>query len=218
MYVTVLSGSLLDSLGNVLERPRNVVLFLGQSMPQVSVYFVSVVLSKGLLTLPLSALRPVSFAIWSWRTLKDPAYEAPLTEESRAASSYYCQELPDVLLVFTICVTFAPLAPLILFAGAVFFGAALLHYRFRALYAWSAPFQGQGQFFSFFLSQALGVMPICVITLLAALALKQGFWQAFALLPLLVFLLAFGNRARSQQRFGEKLPLKLARQLDEEFA
>merc|ERR1712226_2529 len=53
MYVTVLSGSLLDVLGNVLERPLNVMNFLGGSLPQVSIYFLSVVLSKGLLTRPL---------------------------------------------------------------------------------------------------------------------------------------------------------------------
>merc|ERR1712098_788530 len=67
MYVTVLSGSLLDSLGKVLERPHSVVQFLGESLPQVSVYFLSVVLSKGLLTLPMTALRPLAFAAWTWQ-------------------------------------------------------------------------------------------------------------------------------------------------------
>merc|ERR1719330_866132 len=139
-------------------------------MPQVSVYFLSVVVSKALLTLPVSLLR--LGVVWKLarRCLaarrgseEGVAVEDP--HDERYVAINYGRMLPDILLVFTICVTFAPLAPLIVLAGATFFGLALPVYRFGALYAWRAPFQGQGRFFSFFFKQALGVLPASVLIL-----------------------------------------------------
>jgi len=180
-----------------------------------------VVLSKGLLTLPLAALRPEAFFAWAWHSFfrGAPSIEgAPppwaATDDDRFVTVNYGAELPDVLLVFTICVAFAPLAPLVVLAGALFFGVALLTYRFGALYSWRAPFQGQARFFSFFISQALGVMPVSVLTLLAALALNGGYMQALALTPLLGGSLAFANGALAQNRVLERVPLTVAKELD----
>lgn len=218
MYVTVLSGSLLDSLGNVLMQPRSVLLFVGQSMPQVSVYFLSVVISKALLTLPVSLLRPG--AVWTLlrRCLgwSGGSEGIPVEEprDGRYIAINYGRTLPDVLLVFTICVTFAPLAPLIVLAGAMFFGLALPVYRFGALYAWRAPFQGQGHCFSFFFTQALSVLPASVLILCAALTLQGGYAQAFSLLPLLCGTIYFQKGALANLQSQSRLPLTLAQELD----
>merc|ERR1712039_731623 len=83
----------------------------------------------------------------------------------------YSKEVPELLLVFTICVIYAPLAPLVIPAGAVFFWMALVTQRFAALYMWRPSFQSQGNFFSFFLTQAVSMMLLAVLALLAALVL-----------------------------------------------
>eukprot|EP00401_Gymnodinium_catenatum_P009023 CAMPEP_0117604768 /NCGR_PEP_ID=MMETSP0784-20121206/78854_1 /TAXON_ID=39447 /ORGANISM="" /LENGTH=292 /DNA_ID=CAMNT_0005407803 /DNA_START=137 /DNA_END=1011 /DNA_ORIENTATION=+ len=204
MYITVLSGSVLDSVGQSWQRPRQIILFLGQAVPRVSSFFLSVVLSKALLTMPLLALRPGALLRAPWAT----------SEEEYFVAVDYGSKLPDLLLVFTVCVAYAPLAPLLILAGAVFFAVALFTFRFGALYTWQQRFQSQGSFFHFFLRQVVSVLPVAVLTLIAALMLLRGYAQAVLLLPLLGFTLVFRNWLLGQLEAHVRLPLQLAQELD----
>ena len=57
IYITVTAGSLWTSLADILERPSNVLHLLGESLPTVNGYFVSLLVTKILAGLPIVFLR-----------------------------------------------------------------------------------------------------------------------------------------------------------------
>jgi hypothetical protein len=57
IYITVTAGSLWTSLADILERPSNVLELLGESLPIVNGYFVSLLVTKILAGLPIVFLR-----------------------------------------------------------------------------------------------------------------------------------------------------------------
>lgn len=219
LYVTVLSGSVFDAVGQTVQQPKELVIFLGKSLPQVSVFFLALVLSKGMLTLPLKALRPLTTLLWLLRCLREGLHTVrdSIRAPEHCSDCYpvdYGELLPDLLLVFSLCLVYAPIAPLMLVAGAVFFSVAVLTFRFGAVYVWRQPFQSQGSFFRFFMVNAVSLLPVAVLTLVATLVLQRGFAQAAALLPLLAAALAFGRGTLAGLSAQARVPLELARKLD----
>ena len=67
VYITVTAGSILDSLGEIVEHPSSILAILGKSLPNVVGYFVTFIVTKILAGLPLILLR--SGALVSWRIL-----------------------------------------------------------------------------------------------------------------------------------------------------
>ena len=57
IYITVTAGSLWTSLADILERPSQVLELLGESLPTVNGYFVSLLVTKMLAGLPIVFLR-----------------------------------------------------------------------------------------------------------------------------------------------------------------
>ena len=57
VYITVTAGSILDSLGEIVEHPTSILAILGKSLPNVVGYFVTFIMTKILAGLPLILLR-----------------------------------------------------------------------------------------------------------------------------------------------------------------
>jgi len=225
LYITVLSGSILGSLGGFLDHPRELVLFLGRSVPRVSVYFLSVLLSKAMLTMPVSFLRLDALLAWARRrvwegreALKEDETPWATREEDCYVAVDYGKEVCDLLFAYTISFFYATLSPALLLASSLYFLVALVFYRFGGLYSWRPGFQSQGSFFVFFLSEAASMLPIGVVLLLGALLLLKAYMPALALVPLGCGTLAFRNWMLSRLEVNSRLPLKVAQELDKQMA
>jgi hypothetical protein len=57
IFITVTAGSILDSLGEIVEHPGNMLAILGKSLPNVVGYFATFIMTKILAGLPLILLR-----------------------------------------------------------------------------------------------------------------------------------------------------------------
>lgn len=57
IYISVTAGSILDSLGEIVEHPSNILAILGKSLPNVVGYFATFIMTKILAGLPLILLR-----------------------------------------------------------------------------------------------------------------------------------------------------------------
>lgn len=230
--VTVLSGSVSNSLSamlQMLDQPTSLLWELGQSLPQVAVYFLATVLSSALVVGPVSLLRLPLLAQLMWavatrrlrRLLRLPAVE---TEKSQflAAAAEDCLDTPPMaadlsalLLVLLVCVTYAALAPLIIVAGALFFALRWLVLALRYLYVHVPRFDSGGAFWYLLWDQAIMALFLGDVATLAAVALRSGYAQLPFLLPLPLLPVAF--RLRAEFRFAEpsrRLSLRAARTLD----
>ncbi len=57
IFITVTAGSILDSLGEIVEHPGNILAILGKSLPNVVGYFATFIMTKILAGLPMILLR-----------------------------------------------------------------------------------------------------------------------------------------------------------------
>ncbi|KAL7533875.1 hypothetical protein ACHAXR_005499 [Thalassiosira sp. AJA248-18] len=57
IFITVTAGSILDSLGEIIEHPSNILAILGKSLPNVVGYFATFVMTKVFAGLPIILLR-----------------------------------------------------------------------------------------------------------------------------------------------------------------
>lgn len=187
VYVINMSGSWLVAMQDIFDSPKNVLSLLAGSLPQVAVYFFSLVMARVGISLPLLLLRP-----WAWGSL-------PLAARSRdspVAAGLEAPEPPppvrcalgsqaaDTALVLVIGLTYSFIAPAILPACALYFGLASLVYRWLFANVYEPEFDGGGViWFDLFNSVLLGLLLGTLSLLGLALAYADSA-QFLALVPL----------------------------------
>lgn len=95
IFITVTAGSILDSLGEIVEHPSNILAILGKSLPNVVGYFATFIMTKILAGLPMIMLRfgPLARMIF----IKLCFREKYLTE-AEIQEAYYPQRFAQVRL------------------------------------------------------------------------------------------------------------------------
>lgn len=238
IFVTVLSGSVSDSLKTIVDHPPSLMWELGQSLPKVAVYFLVTVLSSALVVAPVSLLRLPTVALHAGREAIDMlsrcgallmgrGFRRPEDNENgrRMASSAAAEALVDtpdlaadmsaLLFVLLVCVTYATIAPFIMIAGLLFFVVKWQVLALRYLYVCAPRFDSGGRFWYLLWDQALLALVLGNGTTLALVSLRCGYGQIPFLLPLPLLPVLF--KLRAEQRFTEaslRLSLRSARTLD----
>ena len=57
VYVTVASGTIVNSIQEIIDHPRSLLSILGEQLPQVSIFFANLLLVKTLVSVPMELLR-----------------------------------------------------------------------------------------------------------------------------------------------------------------
>ena len=94
--VTVLSGSLSNSLTAMLDQPTSMLWELGQSLPQVAVYFLATVLSSALVLGPLSLLRLPLLVQLTWTGLANRLRAILCLSSTQATASQRRAEIGEL--------------------------------------------------------------------------------------------------------------------------
>ena len=179
LYVTVLSGSLWDSLQQILDHPQEVLDILAHSLPKANVYFLSFVMARACTGIPFLLLH------WQFFCAKCAPQEQ--------IHSAYGYEAANLALVFVIGLTYSFIAPAILPVCALYFAFATLSYRWLFKHVYDEEFDSGGQFwYDLFNCVFVGLL-LSTLSLLGLAALYGSSLQVFALspLPFLVMYLAF---------------------------
>eukprot|EP00929_Paragymnodinium_shiwhaense_P062467 TRINITY_DN31186_c0_g2_i1.p1 TRINITY_DN31186_c0_g2~~TRINITY_DN31186_c0_g2_i1.p1 ORF type:complete len:1211 (-),score=199.81 TRINITY_DN31186_c0_g2_i1:145-3777(-) len=217
IHVTALSGSLSDALVGILEHPASVLWQLGQAVPGVAVYFLVYALSSALLLTPLTLLRPSELLRRVWYCLLRCfccKQRTPLVEEQLPSPDLE-SDLFTLILVLLICVAYATIAPLIMFAGLLLFVIRRQVLAVRYLYVEVPRFDSGGAHWYLLWDQAMGAMFFAHATTIAVVALRGGYVQLPFLLALPVLTYAFKKRAEDRFfRPSRQLSLSAARVMD----
>ncbi len=126
------AGSIWMSASQIIDRPKNGLEILGNSLPTVVGYFISLLVTKILGGLPLVILRVGALGRYLMlRLIHRTKYltQRELDNVYCVEPLYYGWEYPTQLLVIVICFTYACISPIILFFGALYFIAALMVYK-----------------------------------------------------------------------------------------
>lgn len=183
LYVTVLSGSLWDSLTKILDQPSQVLDILARSLPKANVYFLSFVLARACVGVPLLLLRPdVCFGFCG------------LSGSGAKIHCAFGYEASSIAIVLVIGITYSFIAPAILPACAVYFAAATLSYRWLFTHVYDSEFDGSGVFwYDLFNCVILGLL-LSTLSLIGLAILYGSYTQLVFLIPLPVLVVYLALR------------------------
>lgn len=196
-FVTVIVGTVLDSLAEIIDQPKMLVAMLGRNMPQQAIFFVSYVIVLTGLGLVLELLRvvPALSSLIFWMCAPN------LTRREREASWYGLSFITnaqafdptslfaDGFLVVLVSLTFATIAPLVCYFTGWYFFVAETVYRRQVFYVYKPIPYASGAFWPRLYGFIIIALVVSQLTLLGMLSLKNGSAQAIVIGILIIFIL-----------------------------
>lgn len=195
IYITVTAGALWTSLGAIIDHPQHLLYILGNTLPKLAGYFISLLLTKTLAGLPIVLLR---FGALSRMTFLKSCFnrrrltQRELDEVHRKQPIYYGWEYPTQFLAIIVCFTYACITPLILPVGATYFFFAQIVYKKQSLYVYTPTYDSGGSMFPQAVSKTLFALMISQLTFIGYTLIRRGVFQIILLAPL-PFLTVFFN-------------------------
>ena len=144
------AGSIWISASQIIARPSAALEILGNTLPAVVGYFITLIVTKMLAGLPIVILRPYAlFRFLFLRMIQTKKYmtQRELNKVYCLEPVYYGSEYPSQMLVIVICFTYACISPIILIFGALYFVTALMVYKKQILYVYTPFYESGGALF-----------------------------------------------------------------------
>jgi hypothetical protein len=180
IYISVTAGSLWKSAADIIARPSAGLEILGNSLPTVVGYFISLIITKILAGLPMVILR--LGALSRYLLLRLITREQFLTQREldqvyRAEPCLYGWEYPTQLLVIVICFTYACISPFILVFGALYFIGALMVYKKQVLYVYTPSYESGGSLFPLVCDRTIVGLICGQLTFMGYSIIRGGHYQ-----------------------------------------
>nr|CCA25856.1 conserved hypothetical protein [Albugo laibachii Nc14] len=211
-FVTVIVGTVLDSLLMILDSPKQLISMLGRSVPHQSTFFMSyVIILTGLgLTMELLCVEKLVLSlfcrVWS-RTRAQEAKVVAIFDPTRA--------MADCYLVMLVSFTFAIIAPLVCYVTGCYFIIAKLVYQQQALYLYKASKVSTGEFWPRLFRFTIIALVVSQLTLLGLLSLKRAVIPFLLVSVLTIMILVYRHyMVELYERLAMHLPLAESLRLD----
>ncbi|CAM9471694.1 unnamed protein product, partial [Ectocarpus sp. 8 AP-2014] len=207
VFVTIGAGSIKDAIEKILQQPRELLNVLGETVPEVAVYFINLIIVKvvtGLLLELCFGGRSLKF----WRILIAETFTDPglRTKAGKTRGAYepsepwYGRFFADFLLIMLIVFTFQVIAPVVAVAGLLYFIFAEIIYKYQLLHCYWPLYESGGLFFPKLFRQLVVGAVAGQVTLIGYMSIRQGLRQWPFLLPLPLVVLYLSSRWRDAGR------------------
>ena len=221
--VTAVAGTIFDTIAIIVENPEAAFEMLGNSLPRMSSFFITLVTMKTFLGLGAelvrclsivqsvvrffllrgSTLRKKKFPVIALRAIDDPGYFP------------FHKILAQDMLVVVISVVFAVVAPIVLLPCALFCLFSRIMWTHHHLYVYESIYESGGQFWPKVFRRFVFGLIIAQMTITGQFIMKEARHEAYATI-LLMFITYFflrSTRARYDAP-SSTLPLEVATIMD----
>jgi calcium permeable stress-gated cation channel len=223
VFVTTLSGSVFDSLVEIIDNPTSIIGLLGASLPGASVFFGNFTLSAALIggATELLQIGPLAIYLIYTKILKESALtrrqllNGPLSDQVLNYGEY----LPAVLFILFILQIYWIISPLTTLFAAIYFATKYVILKYQLLYVYTPKFEMGGIFwFGLFRYAMLGLL-LSSITMLGYTALKEGQGQVAILFPLPFYVYwKWGAMSHEYESAAKDIPYVCAVRVDADRA
>ena len=150
--LTTISGSVVNSIEEILQEPASTFSLLGGSLPRVCAFFCCYVFMKAFAGLPLELCRGVAAAqqtlkrlIYPSATQQDRKHAFLWVERHRRAGLVFLWEVRrQDLLVVVVMMVYVVMSPVVLVPGLLFFSIGSVVYRHQLLFVYEPLFESGG--------------------------------------------------------------------------
>lgn len=221
--VTTVAGSIFDTLAIILENPEAAFEMLGNSIPRMSSFFITLVTMKTFLGLGVELVRAISIVQSLLRYLIVPNATLRLKKNviigMRAIDDPgwfpFHKVLAQDMLVVVISVVFAVVAPIVLLPCGLFCLFSRVIWTHHHLYVYESVFESGGLFWPKIFRRFVFGLIIAQMTITGQFILKEARHEAYATMALMVvtYLFLRSTRARYDPP-STTLPLEVATMMD----
>ncbi|KAL6981007.1 hypothetical protein U1Q18_022642, partial [Sarracenia purpurea var. burkii] len=189
-FLSLLSGSLLDQLGESFTHPKDIPSRLASAVSAQADFFVTYILTNGLAGFSLEILQP---GLLMWDALKSHTWGRGKDKSPYLYSLPYCRVVPFVSLTILIGMVYAVVAPLLLpfLIGYFFLGYVVFINQIEDVY--ETIYETCGQYWPYIHHYIFLAIVLTQITMIGLFGLKSKASAAFATIPLLLFTLMFNE-------------------------
>jgi hypothetical protein len=221
--VTAVAGSIFDTLAIIIENPEAAFEMLGNSLPRMSSFFITLVTMKSFLGLGVELVRAISIVQSLLRYIIVP--NATLRQKKKVIIGMraiddpgwfpFHKILAQDMLVVIISVVFAVVAPIVLIPCAVYCLFSRIIWTHHHLYVFESVFESGGQFWPKIFRRFVFGLIIAQMTITGQFILKEARHEAYATIALMFITYFFlrSTRARYDPP-SSTLPLEVATIMD----
>jgi len=223
LLVVSVAGSVLSSIQEIVDTPVTLFKKLGRGLPKVAGFFTDYIIIKCFTGNTLEISRVTSYFqhllrkfLWYDLTPRDRRHVfIGLRDFLDPGWFPYGKYIAQDLLVMTINMVYAVLAPLILIPGVLFYCSAVVVYTYQLLYIYVPVFESGGQMFPKVFRRYVFGLFIAQATIVGVFLTKVGYQQCYATLPLFFITYYFKTKMRAMwDPITLSLPLELTEYLD----
>uniref|UniRef100_A0A7S4JEF4 CSC1/OSCA1-like 7TM region domain-containing protein n=1 Tax=Odontella aurita TaxID=265563 RepID=A0A7S4JEF4_9STRA len=214
-FVKMISGSIFDSLQDMIENPTDIPKFLAESVPKQATSFMQYVIVQTVLNLGFEIIR-VGPIVTAWirgkfgPNLTEKERETPwmgLTPISVAPEFDFADVQANLILYYMIMFVYSVLAPITIFVMGGAFLLFSMCYRHQLFFVYSTENDSGGLLFVHFARLVVACMIFAEITLMGVLLLQKGAVAGPAMLPLIIITVLFNMYMKQQHyRVTENMP------------
>ncbi|CAL4945533.1 unnamed protein product [Urochloa decumbens] len=210
-FLSILSGSLLDQLGESFTHPKDIPSRLASAVSAQSDFFITYILTNGMSGFSLEVLQ---FGLITWQFLK--AHSLGHSKEPYLYGFPYYRVVPIVSLAILIGVVYAVVAPLLLPILLIYFLLGYAVYINQMEDVYEITYDTCGQYWPSIHHYIFLSVTLMQITMIGLFGLKSKPGASFGTIPLLVFNILFNEycKVRFLPTFHHR-PVQVAKQSDE---
>eukprot|EP00850_Spirogloea_muscicola_P000569 SM000002S05649 [mRNA] locus=s2:1374426:1379090:- [translate_table: standard] len=184
------SGSIFQTIQLVVKEPMQVLSILGASLPPNANFFITFVALKLFVGYGIELLRPVPFIQYYAQRAFFCKTQKDVNDSWQPGPTTYGAHVPFDLLIMTLGLCYAVIAPIILPFTALYFAFGWLTMRHQAMNVYVPSFEGGGRMWRHISSRILAVLFTAQITMLGYFGIKR-FSATVVLVPLPLATAAF---------------------------
>nr|CAG8547931.1 1116_t:CDS:10 [Entrophospora candida] len=217
LLVFSFAGTFVKNFEEFVKDPLGTADKLAKTLPQVAPFFINFVILQGIGIFPihLLQLREVSMTLFYRLISKTPRDYA---EANAPPFLDYGEELPPMVLIFVLVLVYSSLAPVILPFGAIYFFLGYIAYKYLLLYVYFHPYETAGLAWPKIFQQITIGLYIYQILMIGYLALRESYFLAAALLPVIIATMFFYQFVNSAyDRNSKFIPLEKLKEAEEQL-
>lgn len=177
IYVTVTAGSIVDSLEHVWNHPESALRILGESLPNVSVYFASIIILMSFTSVMIEFIRVWPMICYYSATLiadkRRVTRRSLRTGAFAAARMLYGWIYPSLLMVFMIISVYSCIAPITMCFAVVYYSFVYLMYKYQLLFVYVNEYQSGGYMWYAVFNMSMTALICGILTLMGYIGSKM---------------------------------------------
>lgn len=193
IFVFLITQTALTVLADLANNPMKIIDKLAESLPGARQFSLSYVVFQALAILPLQLLQlPVVLGRAFGRLLwaRTPREHAELNAPPQLyAGSVY----PAALIVFTLCIVYSIVSPLVTIFGAIYFALAYVIYKHKLLFVFYKSYESRGQAWPLSTNRCIWALLLFQLFQLSLFSVRKQLLLSALTLPLLAFTAWFGR-------------------------